>query len=54
MGKWAVCAPVVGGSRVSQLTDLVAATEIVLDPEDVVYLEELYRPLDNLLSLGMS
>ncbi|MFT7175058.1 MAG: aryl-alcohol dehydrogenase-like predicted oxidoreductase [Halioglobus sp.] len=54
LSKPAVTAPVVGVSKVSQLTALVAATEISLDPEDIDYLEELYRPLDNLLSLGMS
>ena len=33
---------------------LVEAAEITLDPADVAYLEEPYRPLDNLLSLGFS
>jgi hypothetical protein len=32
----------------------VAAREIVLDANAVAYLEELYQPLPNLLSLGMS
>ncbi len=54
LGKPAVSAPVVGVSKVSQLENLVAATEISLEAEDIAYLEELYRPLDNLLSLGMS
>jgi aryl-alcohol dehydrogenase-like predicted oxidoreductase len=54
LGKSAVTAPVVGVSKVSQLLDLVAATQIKLEEEDVQYLEELYQPLDNLLSLGMS
>jgi aryl-alcohol dehydrogenase-like predicted oxidoreductase len=54
LSQSAVSAPVVGVSKVSQLTDLVEATQIVLQPEDIDYLEELYRPLDNLLSLGMS
>ena len=52
--KPGVCAPVVGVSKVSQLVGLVEATDIVLVPDDIDYLEELYRPLDNLLTLGMS
>ena len=28
--------------------------QIALAPDDIDYLKELYRPLDNLLSLGMS
>jgi len=54
LGKPEVAAPVVGVSRLAQLDDLVAACGIQLDPADVTYLEELYRPLDNLLSLGSS
>ncbi len=49
-----VTAPVVGVSRVEQLDQLCAATEVVLDPADVAYLEELYQPLVNLLSIGTS
>jgi hypothetical protein len=37
-----------------QLNDLVEAAEINLDLEDVVYLEELYKPVDKLLSIGFS
>jgi aryl-alcohol dehydrogenase-like predicted oxidoreductase len=54
LSKPVVSAPVVGVSKVSQLEGLVAATEICLEQEDIDYLEALYRPLDNLLSLGMS
>jgi aryl-alcohol dehydrogenase-like predicted oxidoreductase len=54
LSKPAVTAPVVGVSKVSQLNDLVAAAEIELQQEDIDFLEELYQPLDNLLSLGMS
>ncbi|MEM1246796.1 MAG: aldo/keto reductase [Acidobacteriota bacterium] len=54
LSKPEITAPVVGVSRVSQLEGLVAATEIQLDPADVDYLEELYRPVENLLSLGAS
>ena len=54
LSKPEVHAPVVGVSRVEQLDQLVAATEIALDEKDVAYLEELYQPVQNLLSLGMS
>jgi len=54
LGKPAMAAPVVGVSSAAQLQDLVAATGIVLAQEDIDYLEELYCPLHNLLSLGMS
>ena len=54
VNKPEITAPVVGVSKVSQLTELVEATTITLDEEDVVYLEELYRPVENLLSLGTS
>jgi 1-deoxyxylulose-5-phosphate synthase len=54
VGKPGISAPVVGVSRVSQLDELVAACDIVLDAEEVTYLEELYQPLDNLLSIGYS
>ena len=54
LAKPGVHSPVVGVSKLEQLDQLVAATEIALDPQDVAYLEELYQPLPNLLSLGMS
>jgi aryl-alcohol dehydrogenase-like predicted oxidoreductase len=54
MSKPAVCAPVVGVSKPEQLEQLVAATEIALDDADVAYLEELYQPVENLLSIGFS
>lgn len=53
-GKPGITAPIVGVSRLEQLDQLVAATEIVLDSADVTYLEELYRPVENLLSIGSS
>ena len=49
-----IVSPVVGVSRVEQLDQLVAAAEIELAAEDVAYLEELYRPVENLLSIGFS
>ncbi|NJN52037.1 MAG: aldo/keto reductase [Gammaproteobacteria bacterium] len=54
LAKPGVSAPVVGVSRIEQLDQLVGATEIVLDAGDVDYLEALYQPLQNLLSIGFS
>jgi len=54
LGKPGVTAPVVGVSRLEQLDQLVGAAEISLEPEDAAYLEELYRPVENLLSIGGS
>jgi aryl-alcohol dehydrogenase-like predicted oxidoreductase len=49
-----ITAPVVGVSKISQLDQLVAATKITLDESDIIYLEELYKPVENLLSFGTS
>jgi aryl-alcohol dehydrogenase-like predicted oxidoreductase len=54
LGKPEVYSPVVGVSKIEQLDQLVAAAEITLEPEDVAYMEELYRPVENLLSTGYS
>lgn len=54
LSKPVVVCPVVGVSKISQLEDLVAATKISLDDEDIKYLEAPYRPVDNLLSQGIS
>ena len=54
LNKPEVVSPVVGVSRIAQLEQLVDATEIQLAVEDVTYLEELYRPVENLLSIGYS
>lgn len=54
LAKEGVACPVVGVSRVEQLDDLVAATKVALTDEDISYLEELYEPVENLLSLGTS
>jgi 1-deoxyxylulose-5-phosphate synthase len=54
LSKPGITSPVVGVSKIEQLDQLVAATEIELAPQDVAYLEDLYRPVDNLLSLGAS
>ncbi len=49
-----VTTPVVGVSKAAQLSDLVDATKIALEAEDKAYLEELYQPVQNLLSIGAS
>ena len=54
LGKPEIHAPVVGVSRVEQLDQLVDAVDIALDEADVTYLEELYEPVENLLSIGTS
>ena len=54
LSKPEVSAPIVGVSRLEQLDELIAATEINLAQEDVTYLEELYQPVPNLLSIGFS
>ena len=54
LSKPGVCSPLVGVSKLSQLDDLAGATEIEIAQEDIEYLEELYQPLQNLLSIGFS
>lgn len=54
LNKPEIHAPVVGVSKISQLDQLVEAATITLDGADVEYLEELYRPVENLLTLGFS
>lgn len=54
LSKPGVVCPVVGVSKLTQLEDLVSAAAIELEAEDVEYLEALYKPVDNLLSLGTS
>jgi aryl-alcohol dehydrogenase-like predicted oxidoreductase len=54
LNKAEIYAPVVGVSRTEQLDQLVEATSIQLSSGDVDYLEELYQPVDNLLSIGYS
>jgi 1-deoxyxylulose-5-phosphate synthase len=54
LSKPGITAPVVGVSKIEQLDQLVAATELTLEGDDVAYLEALYRPVENLLSLGFS
>ena len=54
LNKPEITAPVVGVSKIEQLDQLVEATTIELADEDVTYLEELYEPVANLLSIGFS
>ena len=54
LSKPEITSPVVGVSKISQLDQLVEATKIELTTDDVGYLEELYRPVANLLSIGFS
>ncbi|MCP3854530.1 MAG: aldo/keto reductase [Actinomycetia bacterium] len=54
VNKPEITAPVVGVSKIEQLDQLVEACEIELSADDVAYLEELYQPVVNLLSIGYS
>lgn len=54
LNKPQIDAPVVGVSKITQLEQLVDATDITLEDDDVEYLEELYEPVQNLLSIGYS
>ena len=54
LSKPGVTAPIVGVSKIEQLDQLVGATEIILESADIAYLEALYQPVQNLLSIGTS
>ena len=54
LNKPEIVSPVVGVSRPEQLDELTDATTIELEESDITYLEELYSPVHNLLSLGFS
>ena len=54
LSKPGVTAPVGGVSRIEQLDELVVATQITLEADDIAFLEALYRPVENLLSIGYS
>lgn len=54
LSKPGVVSPVVGVSKIAQLDQLVEATTIELSETDIEYLEELYHPVENLLSIGTS
>jgi aryl-alcohol dehydrogenase-like predicted oxidoreductase len=44
LSKPGVCAPIIGASKMYQLEEAVAATEIKLSDEEIKNLEELYQP----------
>ena len=54
LNKPEIVSPVVGVSRLEQLDELADATTIKLEESDITYLEELYSPVQNLLSIGFS
>lgn len=54
LNKPEIHSPVVGVSKIEQLDQLVGAAEITLEDDDKTYLEELYQPVENLLSIGYS
>ena len=54
LSKPGIVAPVVGVSKLEQLDQLVEATQITLEADDIAYLEALYQPVENLLSIGFS
>ncbi len=54
LNKPEITAPIVGVSRLEQLEELVDATTIVLEGEDVDYLQAPYKSVENLLSIGFS
>ncbi len=54
LNKPEIQSPVVGVSKIEQLEQLVEAASITIETDDVTYLEELYQPVENLLSIGYS
>ncbi|KDN75924.1 aldo/keto reductase [Streptomyces olindensis] len=44
LSKPAVTSPIVGASKMSHLQDAIDALDVVLDDEEIEYLEELYEP----------
>ena len=51
LSKPNVASPVFGCTKVKQLEDLCESVKIKLSPEDIKYLEELYRPHPNMGAL---
>ena len=49
LSKPVITAPIVGVSKIEQLEQLIAATKIKLSAADITHLEELYRPVNNIL-----
>ncbi|CAF0944581.1 unnamed protein product, partial [Adineta ricciae] len=44
LSKSGVCAPIIGATKMYQLEEAVAATQIKLSEEEIKHLEELYQP----------
>ena len=44
LSKPGVCAPIIGASKMYQLDEAVAATQIALSSDEIKQLEELYQP----------
>jgi len=44
MNKPGVAAPIIGATKMSHLEEAVAAVHIEVTPEEMKYLEELYKP----------
>jgi aryl-alcohol dehydrogenase (NADP+) len=44
LSKPTVTSPIVGASKMSHLQDAIDALDVVLEDEEISYLEELYQP----------
>jgi len=44
LSKPGVTAPIIGASKMSQLDEAIAATEVRLEPDEIAFLEEAYVP----------
>lgn len=44
LAKPGITAPIVGATKLAHLEDALAAEQVTLEPEEIAYLEELYRP----------
>lgn len=49
LSKPVITSPIIGISKLEQLTQLTAAATIELSEQDIEFLEELYRPVHNIL-----
>lgn len=54
LSKSEVTAPIIGVSKLTQLDELIASADIVLEQADIQDLESPYQAVQNLLSLGHS
>jgi len=44
LSKPGVCSPIIGATKMSHLEEAVSSVSIKLTPEEISYLEELYKP----------